>query len=108
MKILALVILLLTSGLSSADIVIVKYRGPVDLTPFACESVTRSSFIQRVCYDSSEQYMLISLSGIYYHYCEIPAVTVNQLLNAESMGKYYNSAIKGRFDCRVNRMPAYR
>jgi len=34
-----------------AETVEVKYRGPVDLAPFACEAVTRSSFIERVCYD---------------------------------------------------------
>jgi hypothetical protein len=37
----------------------VKYRGTVDLAPFACEDITRSSFIERVCYDSKNTYMLI-------------------------------------------------
>lgn len=108
MKIFALILFILIPGISSAESVTVKYRGLVNLTPFSCNTVTRSSFIQRVCYDSAEQYMLINLSGIYYHYCEIPAETVSQLLGADSMGGYYNAAIKGRFDCRVNHMPAYR
>lgn len=30
-----------------------------------------------------------------------------KLLNAESMGRYYNARIKGNFDCRVNRMPSH-
>jgi hypothetical protein len=41
----------------------VKYRGPVDLAPFKCDSISRSSFIQRVCYDEKNSYMLINLSG---------------------------------------------
>jgi hypothetical protein len=98
-------------GLTSAahaETVYVKYRGAVDLAPFKCEVITRSSFVQRVCYDRSERYMIINLQGTYYHYCEIDAGTVNNLLDAKSMGRYYNATIKGRFDCRTNRMPAYR
>ena len=95
-------------GQANAETVYVKYRGLVDLAPFTCETITRSSFIQRVCYDSREQYMIINLQGIYYHYCEIDARTVDQLLTAQSMGRFYNAAIKGRFDCRIHRVPAYR
>jgi hypothetical protein len=91
----------------SSEIVDVKYRGPVDLKHFACTSAERSSFIKLVCYDRSNGYMVISLNGIYYHYCEIDSETVASLLKADSMGRYYNSTIKGRFDCRVNRVPNY-
>jgi hypothetical protein len=41
--------------------VIVKYRGPINLQPFACRPVTRSSFIQQVCYDRSNEYMIPSV-----------------------------------------------
>jgi hypothetical protein len=85
----------------------VKYRGDVDLTPFKCSTVTRSSFVKRVCYDEREKYMLISLNGTYYHYCEIDPGTVANLMSADSMGRYYNAAIKGNFDCQVNRTPKY-
>jgi hypothetical protein len=51
--------------------------------------------------------MLINLNGTYYYFCEIDNETVASLLKADSMGRYYNSAIKGRFDCRVNRVPSY-
>jgi hypothetical protein len=85
----------------------VKYRGPVDLGPFDCTDVTRSSFIHRVCFDKANSYMLINLAGTYYHYCEIDSGTVATLMSAESMGRFYNSAIKGRFDCRTHRVPAY-
>lgn len=96
------------SGEAAAETVDVKYRGPVDLKPFKCSSVDRSSLVNRVCYDAKEQYMIISLQGVYYHYCEIDASTVSQLLRAESMGRYFNAAIKGRYDCRSRKVPAYR
>jgi hypothetical protein len=51
--------------------------------------------------------MLINLSGTYYHYCEIDNGTVTTLMSAESMGRFYNLAIKGRFDCRMHRIPNY-
>ena len=99
---------LLFPNLVHAETVNVKYRGIVDLKPFSCKAVDRSSLVQRVCYDRREQYMIISLSGTYYHYCEIDAGTVSTLLGASSMGRYYNASIKGRFDCRVNRVPKYK
>jgi hypothetical protein len=88
--------------------VYVKYRdGLVDLRHFQCEDVSRSSFIKRVCYDGRNQYMVINLNGTYYHYCEIDRGTVSTLLAADSMGRYYNAAIKGNFDCRTHRIPTY-
>jgi len=52
--------------------------------------------------------MLISLNGTLYHYCEIDAGTVSSLLNAPSMGKFYNTSIRGDFDCGVNQARASR
>ena len=89
------------------EIVNVKYRGQVDLTPFDCEWVARSSVVKRLCYDSKEQYVIVSLGATYYHYCEVPAELVKGWREADSMGRYYDNQVKGRFDCRVNRMPAY-
>ena len=100
-------VLALISAEASAETIFVKYRGLVDLAPFSCQTVTRSSLIRRVCYDSREKYMIINLQGIYYHYCEIDSGTVNQLLGAESMGRFYIAVIKGRFDCRTGRVPTY-
>jgi hypothetical protein len=95
-----------------AETVDVKYRGPVDLKSFACTDVTRSSFIQRVCYDKGQTYMLINLHGMFYHYCELPVDTFDALMAAPSMGQFYNQNIKGfgsdgPFDCRTHRTPHY-
>jgi hypothetical protein len=90
-----------------AESVYVKYRGEVDLRSFDCKETTRSSFINRICYDRRNEYMLISLNGTYYHYCEIDPSTVSSLLDAPSVGQFYNANIKGQFDCRVHRVPEY-
>jgi hypothetical protein len=100
----------LCSGTSES--VTVKYRGDVDLAPFECVDIDRSSLVRRVCYDSGNQYMLIRLEETYYHYCEIDAGTVGALLEAPSMGRFFNAHIRGDgadgpFDCRTHRQPEY-
>ena len=105
---LTIALLGLSTGPSFAETVNVKYRGVVDLKPFKCETISRSSLVNRVCYDGREQYMVINLQGVYYHYCEIDAGTVGQLLKADSMGRYFNASIKGKFDCRSKKVPSYR
>lgn len=95
-----------------AETVTVKYRGDVPLDTFQCQQIDRSSFVKRVCYDAAQQYMIISLNGTYYHYCEIDQGTVEGLLAAPSLGKYFNANIKGTgldgpFDCRTHKVPEY-
>jgi hypothetical protein len=46
-----ILLLLLSASLALAETVDVKYRGALDLAPFACTDVARSSFIRRVCFD---------------------------------------------------------
>jgi hypothetical protein len=105
-------ILLLIAAEVRSETVDVKYRGPVDLRTFECRDITRSSFIQRVCYDKAQSYMIISLKGNYYHYCELTPATFDSLMGAPSMGQFYNQSIKGSgsdgpFDCRTHRVPTY-
>ena len=105
-------LLLVYSSVAAAETVDVKYRGPVDLSPFKCEEITRSSFIRRVCYDATNQYMIIKLRRTYYHYCEISADVIAAFKAAPSMGRFYNANIRGDgadgpFDCRTHRVPSY-
>ncbi len=93
---------------ATAETVLVKYRGLVNLATFACESTPHSSVVKRLCYDSKEKYVIVNLTGTYYHYCEVPANIVSNWRRAESMGRYYNQHIKGRFDCRVLYVPQYK
>lgn len=100
------------SGAGATETVTVKYRGPVPLETFVCTFLDRGIFIERICHDAVEQYMIIRLNGTYYHYCEIGAADVYLFLSAESMGEYFNANIKGNgsdgpFDCRTHRVPNY-
>jgi hypothetical protein len=102
----------LMSASAICETVDVKYRGPVDLKAFECHDINRSSFINRVCYDKAQSYMIISLKGTYYHYCELPPATVDALMGAASVGRFYNQNIKGSgsdgpYDCRTHKAPSY-
>jgi uncharacterized membrane protein len=104
-SLLALLLTLIT--VLHAETVIVKYRGTVDLSHFNCQTVTRSSLVKRLCYDPKERYVIVNLTGTYYHYCEVPSSAIDAWKDATSMGSFYNAEIKGRFDCRNARVPQY-
>jgi len=106
--------LLFTASWQEAETIDVRDRGRVDLKAFTCQDVTRSSIIARVCYDDANQYMLIQRNGVYDHYCELPKAARDALLNAPSMGQYFNANIKatssdenGPYDCRTHKVPSY-
>jgi hypothetical protein len=97
-----LLILLLSFGFinsSNAESVYVEYRGNVSLNGFNCQ-YTQSSFVNRICYQQRNNYVLASLNGTYYQYCRVPSLITNGWLSSSSKGSFYNSNIKGRFDCR--------
>ena len=97
-----LLILFLSLGFTTAsyaESIYVKYQGSVSLDGFYCEK-TRSSFVDRICYYQPNKYVVVSLSGTYYQYCGVSFSTVNNWLSSYSTGKFYNSNIKGGYDCR--------
>ncbi len=96
--------LLLLATQASAESVYVKYRGVVDLKSFNCTE-TQSSVVHRICYQEKNQYLIVLLGNVYYHYCRIAGPIVNEWLNAESKGKFYNERVKGNFDCRLGGVP---
>lgn len=98
-KTFLLVGLALLAAVARAETVFVKYGGMVDLAPFTCEWTPRSSFINRVCHDPRRNYVVVMLGGTYYHYCGMPSGIVRAWLSADSMGRFYNASIKGRFGC---------
>jgi len=88
----------------------VKYRdNPVDIAApyFEYLDTAGSSFIRGAWYDQGNQYMVISLDGVYYHYCGLPLSVWNNFKKAESFGKFYNQNIKERYDCRQGYVPNY-
>ena len=101
------IVLLLSLGYSatsSAESVYVKYHGVVPLNSFYCE-YTRSSFVNRICYQQQNKYVVVQLNGTYYPFCGVPFNAVKDWLNSYSKGSFYNSYIRGTFDCRVNNTP---
>jgi KTSC domain len=100
--------LLTAAQAAMAERVYVKARGEVDLAPFHCENVARSVNVKRLCYDEREMYVLVSLKGIWYHFCAVPPATVNAWRKASSKGRYYNDNVRGSFDCQVTGAPVYR
>lgn len=101
-------VLLTAADAALAERVYVKSRGEVDLAPFRCEGVARSPNVKRICYDAPHRYVLVSLKGIWYHYCGVPVTTVNTWKRAFSKGRYYNDYVRDNFDCTVTPPPAYR
>lgn len=90
---------------ADADTVNVQNRGDVDLAPYTCTDITRSSVIDRVCYDAPKQQAILQVRSIYRQYCDVPLVTLEALLNAPSMGQFYRARIENpsaddnRYDC---------
>jgi hypothetical protein len=90
-----------------AECVAVKYRSTcVDLGKLECTE-TLSSFVHEVCYDAKNEYMVILLNTTRYHYCQIPKEVVGALIHAESVGRFYDTSIKGKFGCQGLAVPAY-
>jgi hypothetical protein len=93
------------AGWADAEIVNVEHRGAVDLTLFVCQDITRSSLVNRVCYDTANQTMIVQVKTVYSQVCGVPEAARERFLNAPSMGQYYNANIKSlgtqaRYECR--------
>lgn len=80
---------------ADAETVTVQQRGAVDLAPFACQDITRSSLISRVCYDAAKRVMIVQSNAAWSQYCDVPEAVRDSFLNAPSMGQYYKTQIKG-------------
>ena len=73
----------------------VKDRGTVDLRSFDCQDITRSSVINRVCYDADGHRMLVQRHATYQQYCDVPKSTFDAFLGAPSMGRFFKTNIEG-------------
>jgi hypothetical protein len=70
-------------------------RSTVDLNSFECRDITRSSILQRVCYDRAQRHLIVAVKGAYDQYCDLPAETFDTLMGARSMGQFFNRNIRG-------------
>ena len=93
----------------SSGNVTVKYRDDkVNISADNFEPLDKSdSTVKGAWYDGSNEYMIIKLSGTYYHYCGMPSSAWSGFKTASSLYGYYEDTVKGNFDCRVNPVPRY-
>ncbi|WP_407152317.1 KTSC domain-containing protein [Bradyrhizobium sp. ORS 86] len=101
----ALIFSLLTAPIGPETIDIGN-GGSVDLSTFECRDIRRSTIVQRVCYDAGQRMLLVAVRGSYQHYCGVSAATFDALMNAPSMGLYFNRVLRiagadGRYTCRT-------
>lgn len=94
---------------SSSGYVKIKYRDDkVNISASNFDPLDKSdSTVKGAWYDNGNEYMVIKLSGTYYHYCGMPSSTWSGFKSTSSLYEYYQDSIKGNFDCRVNPVPRY-
>jgi hypothetical protein len=102
-------VLLTASSVALAERVFVKARGEVNLAPFRCTTFANSENVKRLCYDEHEKYALVSIRGVWYHYCNVPPKFVSEWQRARSKGQFYNENVTNRFECNeATPAPLYR
>ena len=77
-----------------SETVDVGARGTIDLTGFECRDISRSSIVQRVCYGRAQRRLVVAVKGAYDEYCDLPAGTFDALMEAPSMGQFFNRNIR--------------
>ena len=73
-------------------------RGTVSLATFECRDVDRSGVVERVCHDSAQRSMIVSINGVYHQYCGLQASIFDGLMGAPSMGQFFNRRIRASAD----------
>ncbi len=94
---------------SFSETVYIKYKGTVDVDNghFSHLELKNSSLVKDMYYDKNNEYLLVRLKHTYYHYCSIPSNVINSWVGSPSLGRYYNTYIKGNYDCRIYPVPNY-
>jgi KTSC domain len=91
----SLILLMLTAPFGT-EAVEVRGRGPVDLATFECRDITRSTIVQRACYDSAQHQLIVAIKGNYEQYCGLAMQTFDSFMSAPSMGRFFIDNIRGR------------
>jgi len=84
---------------TTPEYVDVKYGNTVDISEYRDVDTSGSSFMRGGSYDAVDDYLILNLNGTNYNYCDVPEYIVDDLEDASSHGSYYNSNIKGQYDC---------
>ena len=103
---LALLLVQLATAPIISETIETAERRLVDLDGFERRDITRSTVLQRVCYDRAQQDLIVAINGRYDRYCGVAAETVDNLLGAPSMGRFFNQNIRRetagrRYGCRA-------
>lgn len=111
-RLLTMIALVAFAQPAAAEELCPKYGSCVPMSAFDCQDIDRSSLVTRVCYNAAASYLVIRLKQTDYHYCEVDQTTVQRLMSASSMGRFYNAEIKdsgtdGRFSCRGRPQPKF-
>lgn len=93
-----IIAMLFTAPWEEAETIEIRDRGTVDLKSFGCQDITRSSLINRVCYDAADHSMLVRRYVTWQQYCDVPRDTLDAFLNAPSMGRFFKTDIEARPD----------
>jgi hypothetical protein len=109
LPVLPIVLALAGASWADAETVRLQHGGAVDLAPYACQDVTRSTVVSRVCYDGATRTMIVQANAIYSQYCSVAETARDAFLNAPSMGQYYrvnfSGSEAGPQQCRNRRYP---
>ena len=89
----SLIVFLIAAPVGS-ETINVSGHGVIDLDTFECRDITRSSIVQRVCYDHAQRHLIVGVKGAYDQYCDLPAETFDALMGAPSMGQFFNRNIR--------------
>lgn len=81
------------------DLVRGNYGQLVDLEPLECKWTPESSFIERLCFHIDAEYAVVKMSGTYYQFCGLPPEVAVAWVKSDSLGRFFNQRIKGRYDC---------
>ena len=65
-------------------------------------AAVESTTLVTVSYDEAQELLRLEFcSRAVYEYFHVPAAVHRSLLGASSKGRYFNTAIRGRFSCRL-------
>ena len=97
------------SATNNQKLITVKYYGTVEVNDdnFQELELKPSSFVHEMYYDKNNNYLLVRLKNTYYHYCSIPSRVINDWASSSSLGRYYNSNIRGNYSCENKSVPQY-
>lgn len=88
--------------------VTIKYReDKVDISNFESFDTTQSAIVKWIRYDRHNQYMIIDLSSVKYHYCLFPWKAWDILKQSINLYEDYQLYIRWNYDCRKWGMPSY-